>query len=86
MTTWYYVNRFVDSIEPREVIKQTAKQFVWKASWGERRAMNDGYWFPTRAEAVSALREKLVKRVSGLQWQLSKAADNLRIFNAREPL
>lgn len=58
MATWYKVTSWSEKLEPREVVRETAKMLVF--SDGRKSMVETGWfhWFPTEAEALAAIAKR----------------------------
>lgn len=89
---WYRVSKHNLRIDAFGVVKVTPKQVVYLDTWAhgitERRvarASEWDMWFPTLAEAVTHVRERLEGRVAATSKAARLAIAALEEFNAKHP-
>ena len=91
MSTWYYVTR--NKVEEQEVIRETSEFLVipqgrdYKGRT-EQRIKKDGWihkYFPTKEEAISYWRERLVREAESAERMLLHRTRHLNEFNEMYP-
>lgn len=89
-STWFALRRYSSEIREFTVTKSTSVT-VWyldrdwenKETGRTRQERRGGNWFPTRLEALTAMRNRLKDEVQSANARYSRAVEALKTFNSK---